>query len=461
MTDRPCLYIVLAAGEGTRMRSAIPKVMHPVAGVPMLGHVLDSISDTTAGTTGDRAVAVVVGPGMDAVSAFLSKRAPEASVHLQSERLGTAHAVLAARDAMTADRGTLVLFGDTPLVTPETLERMRAALVAGADIVVLGFEAADPTGYGRLITEGDTVTAIREEREASDEEKSITFCNAGVMAFSKGLLPDLLDAIGNDNAKGEYYLTDAIAIARSRGLTTAAVTCAEAEVQGVNTRAQLAAAEAAMQARLRAAALDGGATMVAPETVFLSRDTRIGQDVLIEPNVVFGPGSSVGDGATVRAFSHIEGASIAAGATVGPYARLRPGSVIGAGARVGNFVEVKAATVEDGAKVNHLTYIGDARVGAGANIGAGTITCNYDGFSKHHTDIGAGAFIGSNTALVAPVTIGDGAYVATGSVITKDVGPDALAFGRARQIEKEGGASRIAARAKLAARKPDSNKSEG
>jgi bifunctional UDP-N-acetylglucosamine pyrophosphorylase/glucosamine-1-phosphate N-acetyltransferase len=348
----------------------------------------------------------------------------------------------------------IVLYGDTPLVTAATIDALRRSLADGADVAVLGFEAAEPTGYGRLITEGSRLLAIREESEATFEEKNITLCNSGVIGFSEGLIPDLLDAIGNDNAKGEYYLTDAIEVAVSRGLKTVAVSCPEAEVQGVNTRAQLAAAEAAMQARLRAAALEGGATLVAPETVFLSRDTRIGRDVLIEPNVFFGPKSSIGDGATVRAFSHIEGASIASGAVVGPFARLRPGAAIGEGARIGNFVEVKAATVEDGAKINHLSYVGDARVGAGANVGAGTITCNYDGQNKHHTDIGAGAFIGSNSALVAPVTIGEGAYVASGSVITKDVGPGALAFGRARQVERPGGAAAVSG-------KPNSKDSKG
>ncbi len=457
MTDRPCLYVVLAAGEGTRMRSAMPKVMHAVAGEPMLGHVLRTVAETEA----DGAVAVVIGPGMEAVAKFLGKRAPEASVHLQSERLGTAHAVLAARDAMTGGRDTVILFGDTPLVTAATIARMRGRLAEGADVVVLGFEAANPTGYGRLVMDGSRLVAIREERDASDEEKAIILCNAGVMAFREGLVPELLEAIGNANAKGEYYLTDAIEIAVSRGLKTACVTCPEAEVQGVNTRAQLAAAEAAMQATLRSAALDGGATLIAPETVFLCRDTRIGRDVVIEPNVVFGPGCTVGDDVTIRAFSHLEGATLHPGATVGPYARLRPGASIGEGARIGNFVEVKAASVEEGAKVNHLTYIGDARVGAGANVGAGTITCNYDGHNKHHTDIGANAFIGSNSALVAPVKIGDGAYVASGSVITRDVGPGALAFGRARQEEKPGGAKRLEQMARAAAAKRDSGESEG
>jgi len=454
MTSRPCLFVVLAAGEGTRMRSAMPKVMHQVAGEPMLGHVLQTIRETDDGGT----VAVVIGPGMEVVSAFLQTAAPHASVYVQTERLGTAHAVLAARDALAGEQDVIVLYGDTPLVTPPTISRLKQTLADGADIAVLGFETETPTGYGRLILEGDRLVAIREERDATIEEKSITFCNSGVIGFRGGLLPDILDAVGNDNAKGEYYLTDAIAAAFSRGLKTAAVSCPEAEVQGVNNRAQLAAAEDAMQTRLRNAVMENGATLVAPQSVFLTRDTKIGRDVIVEPHVFFGPRSVIGDGATIRAFSHIEGASVAAGATVGPYARLRPGARIGEGARIGNFVEVKSSDVEAGAKVNHLTYIGDTRVGTGANVGAGTITCNYDGVSKHHTDIGAGAFIGSNSALIAPVTIGDGAYIATGSVISQDVEPGALAFGRARQVNKPGGAERVMGAAR-AMRKTESKDS--
>lgn len=452
MTDRPCLFVVLAAGEGTRMRSAIPKVMHPVANEPMIGHVLASVGESA----GDNDLAVVVGPDMDAVSRFVENHAPKASVHVQSERLGTAHAVLSARDALTGDRDVVVLFGDTPLVTSATLDRMRAGLSERADIVVLGFEAGDPTGYGRLIMDGDRVIAIREHSDATDEERRIKYCNSGAIAFRNGLLPELLDAIGNENVKKEHYLTDAIAIAAERGMTAVAMTCSEDEVRGVNTRTQLAAAEAVMQDRLRAAALAGGATMVAPETVFLSRDTRIGYDVLIEPNVYIGRGCSIGDRVTIRAFCHFEGATIAADAIVGPFARFRPQTAIGEAVRIGNFVEVKASTFEKGAKANHLSYIGDTRVGPKANIGAGTITCNYDGEAKHRTDIGAGAFIGSNSSLVAPVKIGDGAYIASGSVITEDVEPDALAFGRARQKNKPGRARR---RADRMTGKPNSNDS--
>ncbi|MEJ8573262.1 bifunctional UDP-N-acetylglucosamine diphosphorylase/glucosamine-1-phosphate N-acetyltransferase GlmU [Microbaculum marinum] len=431
MSDRPCIHVVLAAGEGTRMRSKLPKVMHAIAGEPMLGHVLAALGSSGGGTD----CAVVVGPGMEQVARFAVAQRPDASVHVQSERLGTAHAVLSARGAISPDRDVIVLYGDTPLVQPETLDSLRGAIGDGADLAVLAFEAANPAGYGRLIVEGDRLLAIREDRDASPEEKEISLCNSGVIAFRSGLAIDLLDAIGNDNAKGEYYLTDAVEIAVARGLSAVAVKCPEAEVQGVNTRAQLAAAEAALQARLRRRAMDGGATLVAPETVFLSSDTVLGRDVVVEPNVFFGPGVTIGDDVAIRAFSHIEGATISDGATVGPYARLRPGAGIGEGARIGNFVEVKAAAVEAGAKVNHLSYIGDARVGAGANIGAGTITCNYDGTAKHHTDIGAGAFIGSNSALVAPVRIGDRAYVGSGSVITSDVAADALAIARARQVD--------------------------
>jgi bifunctional UDP-N-acetylglucosamine pyrophosphorylase / glucosamine-1-phosphate N-acetyltransferase len=435
MTGTPCLFVILAAGEGSRMRSAIPKVMHPLAGEAMLGHVLAS----AARTQDDAAVAVVVGPGMEQVSEFARHRAPGAEVFVQHERLGTANAVLAARDAFKTNRGdVIVLYGDTPLIRPETLAKMREALTTGGDMAVLGFMAQDPAGYGRLIREGNDLKAIREDADASAEERAIRLCNSGVMAFRAGLLPELLDGIGNTNAKGEYYLTDAVGIAVARGLNVRVVEAPEDEVLGVNSRAGLAEAEASLQRRLRNAVMDGGATLMAPETVFLSRDTQIGRDVVIEPNVFFGPGVTVHDGATIRAFSHLEGATVGASATVGPFARLRPGTELGDHVRIGNFVEVKAARIESGAKANHLAYIGDARVGAGANVGAGTIICNYDGTAKHHTDIGAGAFIGSNSALVAPVRIGDGAYVGTGTVVTKDVAPGALAVGRARQVEKPG-----------------------
>lgn len=435
MTEQSTLFVVLAAGEGTRMRSARPKVMHVLAGDPLLGHLMATLDETGLG----HAAAMVVGPGMEGVGEFVERRMPEAEIFAQNERHGTAHAVLAARAALERHSGeVIVLYGDTPLIRADTIERLRAALAEGHDMAVLGFLAHDPTGYGRLIIEGDKLTAIREERDADPAESAIRLCNSGVMAFRGGLLPDLLDDIDNDNAKGEYYLTDAVELAVGRGMSVGVVEADEEELLGVNTRADLAAAEAALQQRLRAAAMEAGATLVAPETVFLSRDTRLGRDVLVEPNVFFGPGCMVGDGATIRAFSHIEGADIGIGATVGPFARLRPGVALGEKVRIGNFVEVKSSTIEDGAKVNHLAYIGDAWVGADANVGAGTITCNYDGMAKHHTDIGNGAFIGSNSALVAPVKVGDGAYVGTGTVVTRDVAPGALAVGRARQVEKPG-----------------------
>jgi bifunctional UDP-N-acetylglucosamine pyrophosphorylase/glucosamine-1-phosphate N-acetyltransferase len=439
MSDRSCLAIMLAAGEGTRMRSTLPKALQPLGGRPLLAHAL-----AAAETAGCSDMAIVVGPDHGAVDALARKLAPKAKVFEQRERLGTAHAVLAARDAIAngAD-DILVMFVDTPLVRPQTLQRLRAALAKGASVAVLGFRAADPTGYGRLITEGNELIAIREERDASAAERAITLCNAGLMALAGEHALKLLDAIGNKNAKGEYYLTDAVALARAKGLQAVAIETEEDDVRGINTKAQLAEAEAVLQQRLRAAAMAAGVTMIAPETVFLCADTKFGKDVTIEPNVVFGPGVSVDDGALIRAFSHLEGAHVGKGARVGPFARLRPGADLGEDVHIGNFVEVKAAEIEAGAKANHLSYIGDARVGAGANVGAGTITCNYDGVAKHRTDIGKGAFIGSNSALVAPVKIGDGAYIGSGSVVTQDVPADSLAIARGQQTVKVGWAKRL------------------
>ncbi len=434
-----CLAIILAAGEGTRMRASLPKVLHEIGSRALIAHVLNA-----AGEAGCNDIAVVIGPGHDAVEALTRKAAPHARIFRQNERRGTAHAVLMAREAI--ERGAkeiIVMFADTPLVRPETLAALRGALEDGAAVAVLGFKAADPAGYGRLLTERDELIAIREERDASDAERAIDFCNAGLMALAGKEALRILDKIGNDNAKGEYYLTDAVAIARDMGLKTVAIETSEDDVRGINTKAQLAEAEAVLQQRLRAAAMEAGVTLVAPETVFLSADTKLGKDVTIEPNVVFGPGVAVEDGAVIRSFSHLEGAHVGKGARVGPFARLRPGADLGTDVHIGNFVEVKAATVEAGAKANHLAYIGDARVGEGANVGAGTITCNYDGINKHHTDIGKGAFIGSNSALVAPVKIGDDAYVGTGTVVTQDVPAGALAVGRARQSIKEGWAKRL------------------
>ena len=431
---RRCLTIVLAAGEGVRMRSARPKVLHELAGRSMLAHTLAAVLEGAAGD-----VVVVVAPDRDNVAAEALKAAPGAKIVVQPERRGTADAVLAARGQIAQGYDDiLVVYADIPLIKPATLAALRAELAHGADVVALGFEAADPTGYGRLIERGGRLLAIREHKDASAEERASRLCNAGPIAFNGKEALKLLDAVTPNNAQGEYYLTDIVEIANARGLVARALIADEKEVMGVNDRAQLAAAEAALQDRLRRRAMAEGATLVAPETVFLAFDAKIGRDVVIEPHVVVGPGVRIEDGAIIRAFSHLEGARVAGGASVGPFARLRPGADIAANARIGNFVEIKQAMIEEGAKVNHLTYIGDARVGANANIGAGTITCNYDGFAKHRTDIGAGAFIGSNSALVAPVTIGDGAYVGSGSVITKPVEADALAVARGRQETKPG-----------------------
>lgn len=434
MSDRSLLVVVLAAGEGTRMKSRLPKVLHKVAGRSMLHHVL--AATRAAGAT---RTAVVVGPGRDDVAAEATRIVPDAQVFVQTERLGTAHAVLAARAALAEGADdVLVLYADTPLVRPETLARLRAPLAEGAAVAALGFEPEDPTGYGRLVTSGDELVAIREEKDATTTEKAIRFCNAGLMALSGKDALSILDRIGNANSKGEYYLTDAVEIARADGRPAVAAKADADEVAGVNSRVQLAEAEAILQQRLRRAAMAEGVTLIAPETVFFSADTVLGRDVIVEPNVVFGPGVTVGDDVVIHAFCHLEGAHLEPGVSIGPYARLRPGTRLEAGVRIGNFVETKAAHIESGAKVNHLSYVGDAHVGANANLGAGTITCNYDGFSKYRTEIGAGAFIGVNSALVAPVTIGAGAYVGTGAVITSDVPEDSLAIARSRQVVKEG-----------------------
>ncbi len=429
-SDRRCLAVILAAGEGTRMKSATPKVLHPVAGRPMVSHVIDAVSRAGA----DRVV-VVVGPGRDDVAREARRVRADAVVAVQAERLGTGHAVLAARDVIAEGYDdVVVVFGDTPLVEPDTLARMRAGLSGGAAVVALGFEAADPTGYGRFIMDGSDLTAIREHKDASPAERAVRLCNAGLMALDGRVALAILGAIGNDNAAREYYLTDAVSVAVATGRRAAAMTAPETEVMGINDRVQLAQAERIMQDRLRERAMRGGVTMIAPDTVFMSTDTVLGQDVVVEPHVVFGPGVTVEGPAVIHAYSHLEGARVAPGASVGPFARLRPGAVLGPQAKVGNFVEIKNADLGAGAKVSHLTYVGDATVGAGANLGAGTITCNYDGFGKYRTVIGANAFVGSNSALVAPVTIGDGAFVGSGSVVTKDVPADALAVARGRQV---------------------------
>ncbi|HEV2901321.1 MAG TPA: bifunctional UDP-N-acetylglucosamine diphosphorylase/glucosamine-1-phosphate N-acetyltransferase GlmU [Pseudaminobacter sp.] len=428
MTNRTCLSIILAAGEGTRMKSALPKVLHKIAGLPMVAHV------ARAAESAGGEIALVIGHGADQLRAAAQSFAPDAKTFVQEKRLGTAHAVLAAREAIA--RGyddILVMFGDTPLLEPDALMQAREGLAKGAAIVVVGFRTAEPTGYGRLIEDNGALVAIREEKDCSEAEKKIGFCNGGLMAIAGEHALALLDAVGNANAKGEFYLPDIVGIARKRGLQVVAIEASFENALGINNRAELAEAEAIWQRRRRRAMMLAGVTLIAPETVFFSHDTEVGAETIIEPSVFFGPGVKVAAGAKIHAFCHLEGAAVGEGCDVGPFARLRPGADLREKAKVGNFCEVKKAIIEPGAKVNHLTYIGDARVGAGANIGAGTITCNYDGYSKFFTDIGAGAFIGSNSSLVAPISIGAGSYIASGSVITENVPDDALAFGRARQ----------------------------
>jgi bifunctional UDP-N-acetylglucosamine pyrophosphorylase / glucosamine-1-phosphate N-acetyltransferase len=439
MNPRSCLAIVLAAGEGTRMRSARPKVLHTIAGRTLLEHVLSAIGEADIA-----AIALVIGPGQDEVAAAAKRALPDAAIFVQQERRGTAHAVLAAKAAIEKrPDDILIVYGDTPLVRPATLTRLRAPLVNDADVAVLGFQPADAAGYGRLIMEGTDLIAIREEADASPSERAIKLCNGGIMAFAGKTALAILQRIGDHNRQHEFYLTDAVEIARGMQLRAVAVEVEEDDVRGINTKGQLAEAEAVTQQRLRQAALAAGVTLIAPETVHLSADTKFGIDVVVEPYVVFGEKVTVADGAVIHSFSHLAGAHVGKGVSVGPFARLRPGTRLGDGARIGNFVEVKEAVIEAGAKANHLSYIGDAFVGANANVGAGTITCNYDGGEKHRTEIGKDAFIGSNSALVAPVKIGAGAYIGSGSVITEDVPADALALARGRQTIKEGWASRL------------------
>jgi len=427
----PVSLIILAAGKGTRMNSDLPKVLHPVAGAPMLHHAMRA----GAALNPDHTV-VVAGYSAEAVAGAAVGFDPTVKVVVQDEQLGTGHATLMAREALSGIEGVaVVIFGDTPFVQPETLQAMADS---ASDVTVLGFQADDPARYGRLVMDGDQLERIVEYKDATEGERALTLCNSGVLAARTPLLFDLLDAVTDDNAQGEYYLTDLPALARARGLSVGVVQCNEAETLGINSRAELAAADALFQNTARAALMEDGVTLSAPETVFLSLDTVIGRDALIEPNVVFGPGVTVESGATIRAFSHLEGCHVSCDAIVGPYARLRPGAELAENVRVGNFVEIKNATLDPGAKVNHLSYIGDASVGAAANVGAGTITCNYDGVMKHRTEIGAGAFIGSNTMLVAPVSVGDEAMTGSGSVITSDVEAGALALSRAPQIEKPG-----------------------
>jgi bifunctional UDP-N-acetylglucosamine pyrophosphorylase/glucosamine-1-phosphate N-acetyltransferase len=426
----PATAVILAAGRGTRMRSALPKALHKIAGRPMLRHLLDSAEDVFSH------LVVVAGPDMPGL---VAAAAPHPVV-IQHERRGTAHAALQAAEQF-GDGDVAVLYADNPLITPATLHRLLAARRdSGAALALLAMRPPAPGRYGRVVTQGDRVTRIVEWADASEAERAIPLCNAGVLCAPATAMAGWLRAVGCDNAGGEFYLTDVVAMAAAAGAVRA-VEAPYDELRGINTRAELAAAEAVVQSRLRDAAMAAGVTMTDPASVFLCADTALAPDVTIGPNVVFGPGVQVGPGADIRAFSHLEGCSIGAEAIVGPFARLRPGTTLGAGAHVGNFVELKAAVLGEGAKVNHLSYVGDASVGARTNIGAGTITCNYDGFAKHRTTIGADAFVGSDSVLVAPVAVGDGALVTAGSVITADVPPDAMAFGRARQENRAGGAA--------------------
>ncbi len=428
--------VILAAGMGTRMKSALPKVMHPLAGRPMIVHLLETVRALSP-----QRVVAVIGPEMPSVAKAV---APWPCVE-QTERLGTGHAVAQARSALDGFSGdVLILYGDTPLIEKKSLEAMRQARRNGAGVVVLGFRPDDPGSYGRLVTDAKGgLEAIVEAKEATEAQRAITLCNSGVMCVDGARLFDWISRVDNKNAKGEYYLTDIVALARADGLACAVVEGAEEEMLGVNSRIDLAQAEAVMQARLRQSAMENGATLIDPATVHFCHDTQLGRDVTIDPYVVFGPGVVVEDGVHIKGFSHIEGALVRARAQVGPYTRLRPQADIGEDCHIGNFVEIKKATVETGAKVNHLTYIGDARIGTKTNIGAGTITCNYDGFFKYHTDIGANVFIGSNTALVAPVSIGDGATVGAGSVITRSVDPGALSVARGKQADRAGWGERF------------------
>lgn len=446
--SRPLAAIILAAGKGTRMRSDLHKVLHPIAGRPMIEHLLESVE-----ALGAERIVVVVGDRREQLEKALAGRGVIFAV--QEPQLGTADAVLKAEDALAGfDGDVLLLSGDVPFIRPVTMRAMLDALHGAAlpAAVVLGFRPPDAGAYGRVVAGADgRVARIVEHKDASEEERAIGLCNSNLFAIRSQDLWPLLDRVGNDNAQHEYYLPDIVGIAAADGRSSSLVEGDAAEAIGPNSRAEFALAEAAWQARRRAEAMADGATLIAPETVWFAFDTRLGRDVTIEPNVFFGPGVRIADGVRIRAFSHIEGATIAAGAEIGPYARLRPGTVIGEKAKVGNFVETKKATLGPGAKASHLTYLGDAEVGAGANVGAGTITCNYDGYFKYGTVIGEGAFIGSNSALVAPVRIGAGAIVGAGSVVTRDVEADALALARGAQEVKPGWAARF--RAAMTAKK--------
>lgn len=432
------LSIILAAGEGTRMKSALPKVLHPVGGLPVVSHVLRTVQ-----SFGSK-VAVVVGPNQAAVEAAVTRFEQAAHISRQEQRLGTAHAVQQARAAYDSAAGhVLVLYADTPLVTVETIGQIVGKLDDGADMVVVGFRPGNPTGYGRLLTEGGRLLAIREHKDATEEERLIGLCNSGIIGFRGDTLRGVIDRIGNQNAKGEYYLTDAVELAAADGRRIDYIEADARELVGVDDRTKLAQAEATFQEFRRAEFMQAGVTLRDPQSVWFSWDTEIGRDVTIFPNVVFGPGVKIADNVEIRAFCDIEDAVIGEGASIGPFARIRGGAELGPDVHLGNFVEVKKSRIGAGTKAGHLSYLGDAEIGAKTNIGAGTITCNYDGVNKDKTIIGDNVFIGSNASLVAPVSIGDGAYTASGSVITQDVPADALALGRARQENKPGYAPRL------------------
>jgi bifunctional UDP-N-acetylglucosamine pyrophosphorylase/glucosamine-1-phosphate N-acetyltransferase len=434
----PTALIVLAAGQGTRMNSDLPKMLHKVGGLPLFAHALSAAAALEAEKT-----ILIVGHEAAAVSAAARDTDPDIEIVEQVEQNGTGHAVAQAREALAGFEGdVVVLFGDTPFIQPETLQAMAEARKSH-DVVVLGFEAADPARYGRLVMDGDVLKKIVEYKDATEDQCAITYCNSGVKMTKADVMFDLIATLDDNNASGEIYLTDIVAAANARGLSATAVTCDEVETLGVNSRTDLAAAEAAFQALAREAALENGVTLIAPETVFFSHDTLLGRDTIVEPNVIFGPDVTVETGATIRSFSHLEGCHVSSGAIVGPFARLRPGAEISNDAHIGNFVEIKNAEIGEGTKVNHLSYIGDATLGDGTNIGAGTITCNYDGVNKHRTEIGARTSIGSNTMLIAPVKVGDEAMTASATVVTKDIPDGAFAITRPELKIKPGFARKL------------------
>ena len=434
----PVSLIVLAAGMGTRMNSDLPKVLHKVAAAPLLHHALQA-----GASLAPEKIVVVVGHGAEEVARTARAYDEAVETVLQEPQLGTAHAVAQAAPLLADAAGdAIVLYGDTPFIRAETLQAILKARTSHA-VVVLGFHAANPGRYGRLLTQGNDLFAIREFKDATDEERAITLCNSGVICADAKTLFSLVAKVGNGNAGGEYYLTDIVELARAGGLSAGVVICDEAETMGINTRTELADAEAAFQSRARAEALDNGVTLTAPDTVFFALDTHIGRDAIIGPNVLFGPGVTIESGAEIKGFCHLEGCHVSRGADVGPFARLRPGAELAEDVHVGNFVEIKNAILDEGVKVGHLSYIGDADIGEFTNIGAGTVTCNYDGVMKHRTRIGKRAFIGSDTMLVAPISIGDGALTGSGSVITEDVPAEAVALARAKQVNKAGLATKL------------------